>query len=209
MLPDARPGSLPRPRRGGALSLVGRAHGPGGLALSRRRGGGALPGKRGELLQRMIAQSNIDRFGMLVQFTHPFEAEDDCQSDREASKLLAKIRKWAKNPQKHQAFERTFREALRRHAREELPFPSACLVASGRQQKRMGHPLVRRWRGAALDGLAVLAQSSSRLWMRDKEPQMERVAVTDGDGLLRTVTLLLPAGFSDPRLSEPMESCLP
>ena len=177
-------------------------------APSRRSPAAAVPRRRPmtreELYRRMTAQA--DCFGMLVRFTHPFEEPDGYRTDPAEVRLLGKIRKWAGNPQKHPAFGRTLSEKIRRHAREELPFPDACLVASGRQQERMGSPPVRHWRGAALDCLAVLAQSSSNVWMRDKEPQMERIAVTDSDGLLRAVTLLLPAGFADSRLLPPMEA---
>ena len=159
---------------------------------------------REELHRRMATQA--DCFGLLVRFTHPFEEPDGYRTDPAEVRLLGKIRKWAGNPRKHPTFGRALSEKIRRHAREELPFPGACLVASGRQQERMGNPPVRHWRGAALDCLAVLAQSSSNVWMRDKEPQMERIAVTGGHGLLRAVTLLLPADFADSHLSPPMEA---
>ena len=154
---------------------------------------------RAELHQMLITRA--DRFGVLVQFRHPLEEPDDRWSDPKELRLLRKLREWADEPEQHPAFGQTLSEKIRRRARSrKLPLLGAHLVASGRQLERMQCPSVRLWQGAALDNLAVLAQSSENVWMRDKEPQLERIA----GGRTHAVTLLLPTGFADPRLSPPL-----
>lgn len=182
------------------LSTPSRNAPPRRAAATRRR---PPPMTREELYRRMTARAEC--IGLLVQFVHPLEEPDGYRADPAEAKLLAKIQKWADRPQEYPDFERTLSEKILRHARKKLPFGRVCLVASGRQQERMGSPPARRWRGAVLDCLSVHAQSSSNIWMCDKEPQPERIAGVAGRGSLRAVTLLLPLGFADPRLSPPTE----
>lgn len=141
----------------------------------------------------------LPQIGRLVRFEHPLPLRADAAAAADEIRLLRRLeRELAEYPRLK--FWRKLAAALLQRARD-LPFPSGCLVVNPRQLKRLGEPPVLPWRGDALGRLAVITQSTSRIWMRSRPPQLHRAAPKSGG--VCAVTLLLPADFSDPRSASP------
>lgn len=137
----------------------------------------------------------LPEIGRLVRFEHPLPLRADEAAADEIRLLRRLERELAEYPRLK--FWRKLAAAIMQRARA-LPFPSGCLVVNPRQLKRLGEPPVLPWRGDALGRLAVITQSTSRIWLRRRPPQLHRAAGPRSGGVC-AVTLLLPADFSDPR----------
>lgn len=144
--------------------------------------------------------SALPEIGQLVRFDHPLPLRADEAAEPDEIRMLRRLeRELAEYP--CLKFWRKLAAAIMQRA-QDLPFPSGCMVVNPRQQKRLGEPPVRPWRGDALARLAVITQSTSRIWLRDRPPQLHRAAVPKSSGVC-AVTLLMPDGCADLRLVPP------
>lgn len=155
-------------------------------------------GKLRRAVNARMARRGRDQFGLLVPVTHPFFGGGAATGPFDRARRRAeKIFHACADP----AAERKLRKQIRRRAKT-LPFPDVCLVVSWEQQKKMPSLPVLPWRGDALGRLAVITQSSARVWLRGKRPQMHR-ALAEDDGAVLKVVLFVPAGFYTPAWPEP------
>lgn len=154
-------------------------------------------GKRCRAINARMARRGRDQFGLLVPVTHPFFGPG--AGSGPFDKARRGVEKTFHSCSKPDV-ERQLRREIRRRAKT-LPFPDVCLVVSREQQRKMPSLPVLPWRGDALGRLAVITQSSTRVWLRRKQPQMHR-ALAEDDGAVLKVILFVPAGFYTPAWPE-------
>ena len=155
-------------------------------------------GKLRRAINARMARRGRDQFGLLVPVAHPFFGPEAATGPRNREwRSMQETFRSCSDP----AIERQLRRQIWNRAKT-LPFPDVCLVVSRELQKKMPSLPVLPWHGDALGKLAVITQSSERVWHRGKQPQMHR-AVAEHDGATLKVVLFVPAGFYTPARPEP------